>query len=172
MSRSLTLGASAASFEPLPSNAPYSNLVKALYNYALKELRAGRPFYISDELNSEVLRLPEGMGFFVIDDIIAAAATVAAVVKPVAEIAAVANTVKGLSPQKSSGGVTADQIATAILPNVQAQLATKGVQLPSQAANSLISASILDSFGAQYHNLVLFAGLGLGAILLFKLVRG
>lgn len=150
---------------------------QVLADFARSHIAAGRPFHVTHYFNSTVLAPSKGLGFFVIDDIIAAAATVASVVGsvvgPAMQVAAVVNTIKGQANASPSGsGVTADDIAAAVLPQVQAQLQAKGVNLPAGVAKQAVTASILDSFGPKYHNLVLFGGLGLAALVVFKMVKG
>lgn len=159
---------------PADLAAQWPRTTKVLHDWAVSQIRQGRPFFVSAHFNSTVLNPPSGFGFFA--EIAAAAASIASsigsVVGPAAEVAAVVHQVQGSGGGSSSGsgGVTADQIAQAILPNVQAQLAQKGITLPASVAQQAVSASILDSFGPQYHNLVLFGGLALAGLVLFKLV--
>lgn len=157
--------------------AKWPRTTKVLADYARSRISSGRPFYVSHYFNSTVLNPPKGFGLFIIDDIVAAAAAVAgaigSIAGPAASIAAVVNTVKGQATASPGGsGITADSIAAAILPNVQAQLTAKGIALPSSVAHQATSAAILDAFGPQYHNLVLYGGLALGALVAFKLIKG
>lgn len=156
-----------------------------LYNYALGKLRAGQTFYISPTLNSSVFRNKGQFGDVFSDLFTAASGTandISSIVVPAAQIA---GSIKALSSSgsSSSGGSSApatgivgtnqqsDQVAAQILPNVVAQLAARGITLPSSVAQQTVSASIFDAFGSQYHNIVEIAALALGGFLLFKLIR-
>jgi len=145
---------------------------QVLYDYAISRLQTGQPFYISDDFNSDVLA-QNNMGFFAA--VFAAAAAVAAKVAVIApKVAAVVSTAKAIS--NSSGGskssaasVSAQDIADAVTPQVKAALAAQGVTLPNDVANKAVSASLLDSFGAQNRPYVIAGLAGLGLLLVFKL---
>lgn len=98
------------------------------------------------------------------------AATTAKVAPTVAQIAAISQSTSG-GGGSSGGGATAEQIAAAITPLVQAELAKQGVSLPNNVAQQAVQASILDSFGAQNRPYVIAAGAGLGLLLLLTLMR-
>lgn len=145
---------------------PYANTERALLAYVQEKLRTGQPFWISADVNSDVLN--GGMaGFGFLPALIAA---VTAIAPTVANVVGTVAAVKGMS---SGGGksASADQVAAAILPSVKAKLAADGVTLPADAAQSIVGASLLDSFGAQNRPLVI-GGLGLlGLLLLMKVMK-
>lgn len=155
-----------------------SRLADVLEAYVRRKLAAGQAFYITDELNSDALRSRGlgGLGFFaeIGSAIASAVGSISSVVGPAAQVAAAVHTIEGAGGGggSSSSSVTPDQIAQAILPQVQAKLAAQGVTLPSDVAHQAVSASILDAFGPQYRPLVTAGLLGLGLAVLIKLIRG
>lgn len=151
-------------------------LEQVLESYIRRKLSAGEPFYITRELNSERLRARGlgGFGFFaeIAAALASAAGSISSVVGPAAEVASVVHSVTGGGGGSSSGSsVTPDQIATAVLPQVEAKLKADGVSLPSDLAHQAVTASILDAFGPQYRPLVIAGAVILGFAVLLKLMR-
>lgn len=154
-------------------------LAQVLEAYVRRKLAAGEPFWITDQLNSQALaaRGLKGLGFFaeIAAAISSAVGAIGSVVGPAAQVAAAVHTIEGVSggggSSSSSAGVTADQIAAAILPQVQQKLAAQGVTLPADVAHQAVSASILDAFGPQYRPLVTAGLVVLGVALLVKVLR-
>lgn len=139
---------------------------QVLRDYIASQTSRGASFFISPKLNSK------NMGQF--GDLFSAIAQVAATVTGQPEIAAAAGSLKAAAGGAAGPAAitqTADQIAAQILPQVQTALAEKGIVLPPTAAQSTVTASILDAFGAQNTPFVEL-GLGLlGLFLAFKVIR-
>lgn len=149
-------------------------LAAVLEAYVRHKLATGQPFRITDELNTEALRA-RGLGFFaeIAAALSSAIGSIGSVVGPAAQVAAAVHTIEGAGGGGGGGGstVTADQIAAAILPQVQQKLAAQGVTLPSDVAHQAVAASVLDAFGPQYRPLVTAGLVVLGVALLVKVLR-
>lgn len=157
--------------------AQFPGVERVLRNYILREQAAGRSWYISPELNSDMYS--SGLGVLPIFATIAAAATKigATVMAAAPKIASVAGTVQAVQAATGGGGgggssgPTAEEIAAAVTPAVQAQLKAQGVVLPGDVAQSAAQASILDAFGSQNRPYVIAGMAGLGLLLLMTVMR-
>lgn len=154
----------------------FPGVEKVLRNYIAREQAAGRAWYISPELNSDAYTSGDGLGILPIFATIAAAATKigATVVAAAPKIASVVGTVQAVSGGgggSSSSGPTAEDIAAAVTPAVQAQLKAQGVVLPGDVAQAASTASILDAFGTQNRPYVIAGAVGLGLLLLMTIMR-
>lgn len=145
----------------------YPRTFAVLKKYVETKIANREPFYISPELNSDIIQF-DGMGF--IGAIISAVSSVAGVVAKVAPTVATVAGMTGGGGSKSAGP-SADDIASVVSPLVQQKLAAQGVNLPADVAKQATAASLLDTFGAQNRPMVI-AGLGLlGVLLLTRLMR-
>lgn len=145
----------------LANHAPATTRV--LYDYVIGKLQTGEPFFISEEINSDVMRM-DGMGFLP-----AIFAAVSAIAPTITSVASVAGTVAAVKGAKKGKQLTAEEIAAAVTPAVKAQLAADGVNLPNDVAQKTVAASILDSFGEQNRPWVIAGLAGVGLLLLLKL---
>lgn len=155
----------------------FPHIERVLNAYVHEKIATNQPFYISPDLNSDVLQM-DGMGFFaaIAATVAKAATAIGTTVKAVAptvikgaEVAAAVNAAKGGGGSSGgSSGPSADDIAAAILPSVQAQLSAQGVQLPQGVAQKTVAAGVLDVFGPQNRNYVIAGALGILLILLLR----
>lgn len=149
----------------------YPHIEAALKNWIDGQNAAGRDWYISAELNSDLYRNDTGFGF--IGPLIASIGAVAAKIGPAvvkgAEIVGMAKATGALKGGGgSSSGVTSDDIAAAVTPQVVAALAAQGVTLPPAAAQQVTQAGLNDIFGVNTKPLLIAAAVGVAALLLFR----
>jgi hypothetical protein len=145
----------------------YPRTFAVLKRYVETKVANREPFYISPELNSDMIQF-DGLGF--INAIIAGVASVAGIVAKAAPTIATVAGMTGGGGSKSSGP-TADDIASVVSPLVQQKLAAQGVNLPTEVAQQATAASLLDTFGAQNRPYVLAGAAALGVLILLKMLR-
>lgn len=164
----------------------FPGVERVLADYIAQMNARGLPWYISPELNSDVMDDDGGVGAMggfwkslkkVAKKVGKVAVIAAALAVPipgvnVALASAIGTTGAVLSNIKTgSTGVTvpqADQIAATVTPEVAAQLKAQGIELPSGVVVEASSASLLDAFGTNNRPLVIAAGVALAAFLLLR----
>ena len=162
-----------------PFGVAQAEVERILTVYVMRKAAAGEPFYISRDVNSDVMARDNGLGFFpaIFAAIASVAAKVIAVAPTVAKVAgdaaAVSSEVNNL--YASSGAAannastpTAAQVAAAIAPQVAAQLKAQGITLPADIQTQVVSASLLDTFGVSNRPYVIAGLAGLALLLLLR----
>lgn len=151
----------------------FPNVERVLARYIRDELRAGRSFWISPELNSDVLRgmdpdaldkmWPGGLGFLP-----ALAAVFSAVV---GAASTVGSAVVAAAPSIASIAGSAAAIKTADAANKQLAQRNTGIAIPQSAAAPIVNAvqnDVLGNTGLTPSMLAMLAVGGIGLILLAR----
>lgn len=142
---------------------------RILEKYVREKSAKKEPFYITAELNSEVLYgvpADHGMGF--LQFLVAAFAAIAHIAPAIANIAGAIGAVKAVSGGSSSAKPDPAATAQALTPDILAALQARGIMLPSSIAPQVVHAGLLDSLSPENQQLLLFGGLGLIALLLLR----
>jgi len=174
----------------------FPSVTEVLRNYIETETRAGRPWYIAPDLNSDMIH-QNGFGFFaeIGAALVSTASKIGTVAKatvsktsgfttaagkilnPLATIAASSASLNAKAKaayaasapgQNVAATASASDIAAAIAPQVAAQLQSQGISLPPGVQQSAISASLLDAFGVSNRPYVIAGLAGLVLLLLLR----
>lgn len=138
------------------------NTEAVLQDIVLENLRKNKPFYISDKVNSDVMKFPSGFGAGPLDFL-----------GPIGEIAGTIKAAVSAANTTIPNTATpdADTIAAAILPQVTAKLQAQGIALPPGTQSKIVTASVIDAFGTSNQTIVVGGIALLGIAVLIHLIR-